>query len=169
MPAKNICPHCFGKYRVQDFDRHVARHSDPDFHPAINDPATPGELEAAGMSEPTAPTDSPAQRRVEESQIMSSSPQPYSREEAAQDRRIESQDLQIVQLTAALKEAQTAHQPLKTNLAHVANCPSCRSDLEDYNKDLITKAIDSLTPDAIRNLGFEKGAFPSKFVIPGGE
>jgi len=70
------------------------------------------------------------------------------------------------QENAELRTAAGGHQPLKVNLAHVAGCPSCRSELEKYNARIIEKAIDSLSVDAIRSLGFEKGAFPQKFIIP---
>lgn len=171
MPAKQICPHCFGKYRPQDFDRHVTRHADPTFVPAIHDPATVDELQAAGWSAAALPVpaldagESPAQRRAEEAAIMTQQALPAGAEPVTQDQlRIRDLEQTVKELTAQV----AGHQPLKTNLAHVAGCSSCRTDLEEYNAGIITKAIDGLSVEAIRSLGFEKGAFPQRFIIPGG-
>jgi len=79
-------------------------------------------------------------------------------------------DLRIAELereNADLKAKAQGHPTLKTTLAHVAGCPSCRSELDEYNRGIIIKAIDGLSVEAIRDLGFEKGAFPQKFTIPG--
>jgi len=83
------------------------------------------------------------------------------------DLRIMELERNVIELTSQVQEARTAHQPFKTNLAHVGNCPNCRHDLEEYNKNMIIKAIEGLSVEAIRDIGFERGAFPRKFTLPG--
>lgn len=162
MPEpKGICPNCFGKYRERDLARHIARHADPSFTPTRSDVATAEELQAAGLS-----ATPPAEAALDSPQEAVMSTPPAAGAEPVTQDQLRIRDLE--RENGELKTQLGGHQPLKTNLAHVAGCSSCRADLEDYNKEIITKAIDGLSVEAIRSLGFEKGAFPQKFVIPGG-
>lgn len=161
MPTKEICPQCFSKYRARDLPRHIARHDDPTFTPTRSDPATAEELQAAGLD-----SSPPAEAAVDSPQEAAMSTSPAAGAEPVTQDQLTIRDLQ--RENADLKTQLGGHQPLKTNLAHVAGCSNCRLELEEYNKGIITAAIDGLSVEAIRNLGFEKGAFPQKFVIPGG-
>jgi len=83
------------------------------------------------------------------------------------DIRIMELERQVAGLSVELKEARGSHTRFRESLPHVAGCPNCKADLEEYNQKIITDAIENLSVDAVRSLGFEKGAFPQKFTVPG--
>lgn len=160
MPAKRICPECLGKYRIQDFERHVARHSDPTFVPTVRDPATVDELQAAGLSRPEAAAHSPEQRRAEEAIIMAGA-DPVTQDQL----RIRDLETQVTGLTEQLASA-NSHQRLGNILSHAAEaCVDCRQDLDQHNQRIIKSALEGLDPAAARELALAKGVIPQTLTF----
>jgi len=98
---------------------------------------------------------------------FSSGTRPMNRDDVKEYEQLNDLKRENAALKTQVEEARTSHQSIKANLAHVSSCPSCRPELEEYNSKMIIRAIENLSVDAVRELGFEKGAFPRKFTIPG--
>jgi len=98
---------------------------------------------------------------------FSSGARPMTREDVKEYEQLNDLKRENADLKTQVEEAKTSHRSIKDNLAHVSGCPICRPELDEYNRKMIIRAIENLSVDAVRELGFEKGAFPRKFTIPG--